>query len=47
VSARETDGGLTIDVVMNQIANAVQRGGNEVANALEGSYSLSRGRSIY
>jgi len=47
VNARQTDQGLTIDIVMEQVSAAISRGGNPVANALESSYSLGRGRGVY
>ena len=47
VKTRQSEGGLTIDVVMQQVANAVAKGGNPIANALESSYSLGRGRAVY
>jgi len=47
VNARQTESGLTLDVVMDQIGAAISKGGNPVANALESSYSLGRGRAVY
>lgn len=47
VNARRGDDGLTIDVVMRQISQAIARGGNDVSAALEGAYSLGRGRGVY
>jgi hypothetical protein len=47
ISTRQTDNGLTVDVVAQTIASAIQRGGNDVANALENTYSLGRGRAVY
>ena len=47
VKTRQSDGGLTIDVVLEQVSNAIAKGGNSVANALESSYSLGRGRAVY
>jgi uncharacterized small protein (DUF1192 family) len=47
VNARQGDGGLTIDVVMRQLGAAISRGGNDVSAALEGTYSLGRGKGVY
>jgi lambda family phage tail tape measure protein len=47
VQTRQTDQGLTLDLVMRSIANAVQEGGNDVADSLERSYGLGRGRVVY
>ena len=47
VMPRQTDQGLTIDVVMDQIASDVSRGGNRVSDAFERTYSVNRGRGIY
>jgi phage-related minor tail protein len=47
ISTRQTESGLTVDVVAQTIASAIQRGGNDVANALENTYSLGRGRAVY
>jgi phage-related minor tail protein len=47
VRPRQTDQGLTIDVVMSAVAQAVTRGGNEVAESIENSYALNRGRAVY
>ena len=47
VTPRQTPNGLTIDVVMKQLANSVRAGGNEFSDAMEGSYSLGRGRGVY
>lgn len=47
VNAREDSGGITLDVVMAQVAGAVRQGGNDLSNALESSYSLGRGGAAY
>ena len=47
VKTRETENGLTLDVVMEQVSAAIQKGGNNVANALENTYSVGRGRAVY
>jgi hypothetical protein len=47
VRPRQTDQGLTIDVVMSAVSQAVRRGGNEVAESIEQSYALNRGRAVY
>jgi flagellar motor protein MotB len=47
VNTRETDQGLTLDIVMEQVSAAIRRGGNSIANSIEDSYSLGRGRSVY
>lgn len=47
VNARQGDDGLTIDVVMRQLTNAISQGGNDITQALEGTYSLGRGRAVY
>jgi hypothetical protein len=47
VKPRQTDQGLTIDVVMRQVSQAIQRGGNEVSDSMERAYSLGRGRGVY
>ena len=47
VNARQGENGLTIDVVMQQMSQAIRRGGNPVADAMEASYSLGRGRAVY
>jgi hypothetical protein len=47
VSPRQTDNGLTIDVVMSQMALAVLRGGNPVSDAMERTYTLGRGQGVY
>jgi hypothetical protein len=47
VQPRQTDEGLTIDVVMNAVSSAVRRGGNEIASSFEESYALNRGRGVY
>jgi hypothetical protein len=47
VVPRQTDEGLTIDVVMNAVSSAVRRGGNEIASSIEESYALNRGRGVY
>ena len=47
VRPRQTDQGLTIDVVMSAISQAVTRGGNEVSDSFERSYALNRGRAVY
>ena len=47
VKARQTDSGITLDVVMAQVAGAVRQGGNDLSNALESSYSLGRGGAAY
>jgi phage-related minor tail protein len=47
VVPRQTDDGLTIDVVMNAVSSAVRRGGNEIASSIEESYALNRGRGVY
>ena len=41
------NGGLTIDVIMKSVAAAVSRGGNPVADSLERSYALNRGKALY
>ena len=47
VQPRQTEQGLTIDVVMDAVANDVRRGGNRVSDAFEKTYSVNRGRGIY
>jgi len=47
VRPRQTEQGLTIDVVMRQVSQAIQRGGNEVSDSMERAYSLGRGRGVY
>ena len=47
VKTRETENGLTLDVVMEQISASIQKGGNSVANAIENTYSVGRGRAVY
>jgi phage-related minor tail protein len=47
IRPRQTDEGLTIDVVMASISQAVERGGNPVSDSLERSYALNRGRAVY
>lgn len=47
VKANQGDNGLTVDIVLEQVANSVRRGGNSVANALEDTYSVGRGRAVY
>jgi len=47
VQQRQTDSGLTIDIVMQQMTTAIRRGGNDLSNALEDSYTLGRGRAVY
>lgn len=47
ITPRQTDNGLTIDVVMNQMALAVLRGGNPMSDAMERTYTLGRGRGAY
>jgi phage-related minor tail protein len=47
VVPRQTDDGLTIDVVMSAVSSAVRRGGNDIATSIEESYALSRGRGVY
>ena len=47
VQPRQTEQGLTIDVVMDSLANDVRRGGNRVSDAFEKTYSVNRGRGIY
>ena len=47
VRPRQTEDGLTIDVVMSAVSQAVRRGGNEVSESFEASYALSRGRAVY
>jgi len=47
VKTRETENGLTLDVVMEQVSAAIQKGGNSVANAIENTYSVGRGRAVY
>jgi phage-related minor tail protein len=47
VKQRSDSSGLTIDVVLETIAGSIRRGGNDVANALEESYSIGRGRAVY
>lgn len=47
VRPRQTDQGLTIDVVMSAVSQAVRRGGNEFAESIEQSYALNRGRAVY
>ena len=47
VNTRQTDQGLTLDVVMEQVSSAIRKGGNSIANAMEDSYSLGRGRAVY
>lgn len=43
---RQTDNGLTIDIVKRAVAADIARGGNTVSAAIEQSYSLSRGRGL-
>jgi len=47
VTPRQTDDGLTIDIMMEQVANEVRRGGNRVSDAFEQTYSVNRGRGVY
>lgn len=47
VNPRQTEEGLTIDVVMANVAANVRRGGNVVAEAFEQTYSVGRGRGVY
>jgi len=47
VRTRETEQGLTIEVVMQQLTAAISQGGNDVSSAMETAYSLGRGRSVY
>ena len=47
IRPRQTDQGLTIDVVMSAISQAVNRGGNPVSESIERSYALNRGRAVY
>jgi len=47
IARQDSNGGLTIDVVLKQAAQAIQSGGNVFADSLEKSYSLNRGRSTY
>lgn len=47
VQASQTNDGLTIDVVMQQMTTAIRKGGNDLASALEDSYTLGRGRAVY
>lgn len=47
VQQRETEQGLTIDIVMKSLSQAISQGGNDLSTAMEGTYSLGRGRSIY
>ena len=47
VRPRQTEDGLTIDVVMSAVSQAVRRGGNEVSESFEASYALNRGRAVY
>lgn len=47
VNTRQTDQGLTLDVVLEAVASSVRQGGTEVSNAMEDKYSLSRGRAVY
>ncbi len=44
---RETDQGLTIDVVLDRVATDIRRGGNMVAESIEQTYAMSRGRGVY
>jgi lambda family phage tail tape measure protein len=44
---RQTDEGITIDLIMDQVANAVRQGGNPISNSLEDSYQLGRGGATY
>jgi hypothetical protein len=46
-TSQDDQGGLTIDIVLDAVAASVARGGNNVANAMERSYSLNRGRALY
>jgi len=47
VRPRQTEDGLTIDVVMSAVSQAVRRGGNDVSDSFEASYALNRGRAVY
>ena len=47
VKTRETEQGLTVDIVLQQAASAVRRGGNAFSQSLEDTFSLSRGRGAY
>lgn len=47
VIPRQTDQGLTIDVVMRAVATAFQQGGNVVSDSAERAYGLGRGRAVY
>lgn len=47
VQAAQTDQGLTLDIVLEQVSNSIRVGGNSVSSAFEDSYSLNRGRGVY
>lgn len=47
VRTRQTDSGLTLDVVMAQFATAVRQGGNDLTSAMESTYSIGRGGAAY
>ncbi|MDJ0792258.1 MAG: hypothetical protein QNJ71_10215 [Acidimicrobiia bacterium] len=47
VNPRQSDGQLTLDIVMANVAASIDRGGNAVSTALERNYTLSRGRGAY
>ena len=44
---RQTDEGLIIDVVLQQVANGIRRGGTSISGAIEDTYGVGRGRSVY
>lgn len=47
VETSRDENGLTIDVVMDQVAAAIHSGGNPIAQSLEQTYTLGRGRGVY
>jgi len=46
-TSQSEDGGITLDIVMEQVSAAIRKGGNSISNAMEDSYSLGRGRAVY
>jgi lambda family phage tail tape measure protein len=47
VNTRQGENGLTVDILMRQLTQAVTQGGNDLSTALENTYSLGRGRAVY
>lgn len=47
VVPRQTENGLTLDVVMRAVAQDIQRGGGMIPEAMERSYGVRRGRQVY